>query len=64
MDFTVPTGTRGDNYDRFMVRMAGARAEHAHHRAGARSDPDGPIRIEDPRFFLPHKHEVYGSIEA
>ena len=37
-----PTGTRGDNYDRFLVRFAEMRAEHAHHRAGARADSRRP----------------------
>jgi NADH-quinone oxidoreductase subunit D len=26
--------------------------------------PDGPIMATDPRFILPHKSEVYGSIEG
>src|SRR4029453_4763520 len=26
--------------------------------------PDGPVRIDDPRFVLPEKHAVYNSIEG
>ena len=31
---------------------------------GLREIPDGPIRIDDPRYVLPEKHEVYGYIEG
>ena len=61
-DFEVPIGTRGDNYDRFLVRFAEMRAEHAHHRAGAGADPRRARScVDDPRFVLPPKQEVYGS---
>jgi NADH-quinone oxidoreductase subunit D len=64
MDFSVPTGTRGDNYDRFMVRMAEMeQSMHIIEQALAELPP-GPIAISDPRFFLPPKREVYGSIEG
>ena len=26
--------------------------------------PDGPVRIDDPRYVLPEKHDVYNSIEG
>jgi len=64
MDFTVPTGTRGDNYDRFMVRMAELEQSMRIIEQAVDQIPDGPIRIDDPRFYLPPKHEVYGSIEG
>jgi len=31
---------------------------------GLREIPDGPIRIDDPRYVLPEKHDVYNSIEG
>jgi NADH-quinone oxidoreductase subunit D len=64
LDFTVPTGTRGDNYDRFAVRMA--EIEQSIRIIGQALDqiPDGPVAITDPRYFLPPKQEVYGSIEG
>jgi NADH-quinone oxidoreductase subunit D len=64
MDFTVPTGTSGDNYDRFMVRMAEMeQSMHIIEQALAQM-PAGPVAITDPRYFLPPKQEVYGSIEG
>jgi NADH-quinone oxidoreductase subunit D len=64
MDFTVPTGTSGDNYDRFMVRMAEMEQSMRIIEQALAQLPDGPIAIDDPRFVLPPKREVYGSIEG
>ncbi len=64
MDFTVPTGTRGDNYDRFMVRVAEMEQSMRIIEQALAELPAGPIAITDPRFFLPPKREVYGSIEG
>jgi NADH-quinone oxidoreductase subunit D len=64
MDFTVPTGTTGDNYDRFMVRMAEMEQSMRIIEQALAQIPAGPIAISDPRYFLPPKQEVYGSIEG
>ncbi len=64
MDFTVPTGTRGDNYDRFMVRMAELEQSMRIVEQALAQIPAGPIAVSDPRWFLPPKQEVYGSIEG
>jgi len=64
MDFTVPTGTRGDNYDRFQVRFAEMTQSMRIVEQALAQLPDGPITITDPRFHLPPKQEVYGSIEG
>jgi NADH-quinone oxidoreductase subunit D len=64
MDFEVPTGTTGDNYDRFMVRFAEMHQSMRIVEQALAQLPDGPIAITDPRFFLPPKQEVYGSIEG
>jgi NADH-quinone oxidoreductase subunit D len=64
MEFTVPTGTRGDNYDRFHVRLAEMHQSMRIVEQALATLPDGPIAVTDPRFVLPPKQEVYGSIEA
>ncbi len=64
MDFIVPTGTGGDNYDRFMVRMAEMEQSMRIIEQALAQLPAGPIAITDPRYFLPPKREVYGSIEG
>ncbi len=64
LEFVVPTGTRGDNYDRFMVRMAELEQSMRLVEQALAQLPEGPIAISDPRYFLPPKQEVYGSIEG
>jgi len=64
VEFTVPTGTRGDNYDRFMVRMAEMEQSMRIIEQALAQLPDGAIAVGDPRFFLPPKQEVYTSIEG
>jgi len=63
-DFTVPTGTNGDNYDRFNVRLAEMDQSMKIVEQAMAQIPDGPITVTDPRFVLPPKNEVYGSIEG
>jgi len=64
MTFSVPTGTEGDNYDRFMVRMAEIEQAMRIIEQALLQIPEGPIVITDPRYFLPPKGEVYTSIEG
>jgi NADH-quinone oxidoreductase subunit D len=64
MEFDVPTGTTGDNYDRFMVRFAEMHQSMRIVEQALGELPDGPIAVTDPRFVLPPKSEVYGSIEG
>ena len=63
-DFEVPTGTQGDNYDRFLVRFAEMFQSMRIIEQALAQIPDGPIMANDPRYVLPPKHEVYGSIEG
>jgi NADH-quinone oxidoreductase subunit D len=64
MDFEVPTGTAGDNYDRFRVRFEELRQSMRIVRQALAEIPDGPIRADAPQYVLPPKPEVYGSIEG
>jgi NADH-quinone oxidoreductase subunit D len=64
MDFEVPTGTTGDNYDRFMVRLLEIEQSLRILEQALAGIPDGPIAVTDPRWFLPPKQEVYTSIEG
>ena len=63
-DFEVPTGTQGDNYDRFLVRFAEMYQSMRIIEQALAQIPDGPIMANDSRYVLPPKHEVYGSIEG
>ena len=64
LQFDVPTGSRGDNYDRFTVRMNEVEQSMRILEQAVAKLPGGPIRADDPRFVLPPKQEVYGSIEG
>lgn len=63
-DFEVPLGTKGDNYDRFLVRFAEIEQSIRIVEQALRDLPSGPVRIDDPRYVLPDKQRVYTSIEG
>jgi NADH-quinone oxidoreductase subunit D len=63
-DFDVPLGTTGDNYDRFLCRFNEMEQSMRIIDQALRDLPPGPVRVDDPRFVLPDKERVYGSIEG
>jgi NADH-quinone oxidoreductase subunit D len=64
VDFDVPLGTRGDNYDRFLVRFKEIEQSMRIAEQCLEKMPPGPIMISDTRFALPLKRDVYNSIEG
>ena len=64
LDFEVPVGSRGDNYDRFLCRIREIEQSMKIVEQALANLPVGPVWIEDPRFVLPEKEKVYGSIEG
>ena len=64
MEFEIPTGTTGDNYDRFMVRFAEMEQSMRIIDQALAQLPPGPILADDPRFVLPPKEQVYTTIEG
>ncbi len=65
LEFDVPVGTTGDNYDRFMVRGEEMRQSIRILEQSLEQMPDdGPINVDDPRIILPEKQDVYTTIEA
>jgi NADH-quinone oxidoreductase subunit D len=65
VQFDVPVGTRGDCYDRFVVRLEEIRQCIRIIEQCAEAMPkSGPINIDDPRIMLPAKDEVYSTIEG
>ncbi len=64
VDFEVPLGTRGDNYDRFVVRMKEMEQAMRIAEQCLEKLPEGPVMIRDSRFALPPKRDVYNSIEG
>jgi NADH-quinone oxidoreductase subunit D len=64
-DFEVPTGTAGDVYDRYLVRMEEMRqSTKLARQALARITPRGVYDIQDYRIVPPPKDKVYTEMEA
>jgi NADH-quinone oxidoreductase subunit D len=64
LDFEVPLGTQGDNYDRFTVRFQEIGQSMRIVEQALERIPPGPIKVNDPRIVLPEKKDVYGNIEG
>lgn len=62
--FEVPLGTKGDNYDRFQVRMLEIEQSLKICEQALANMPSGPISVDDPRIMLAPKDEVYHSIDG
>ena len=64
VDFDVPLGHKGDNYDRYLVRI-----EELHQSVKIINQcfkfmEPGPVNVDDWRVVLPPKELVYNTIEA
>jgi NADH-quinone oxidoreductase subunit D len=64
LDFEVPTGILGDNYDRYVVRMREMDESVYMIRQCVDLLPPGPVMTDDPRCALPDKALVYREIES
>lgn len=64
LDFEVPVLSNGDNYDRYLVRLAEIRESAKIIRQAIAQMEPGPIAVDDWRIVLPPKPAVYGSIEG
>jgi len=64
-DFDVPTGTAGDVYDRYLVRVEEMRqSTRIAQQALTRITPRGVFDIQDYRIVPPPKDKVYTEMEA
>jgi NADH-quinone oxidoreductase subunit D len=62
--FDVPVGTKGDCYDRYLVRMEEMRQSVAILRQALAGLPDGPVNcVDQPRIVLPAKAKVMTKME-
>ena len=64
MNFEVPLGVNGDNYDRYYVRMLEMEQSMRILEQALPKIPKGPVMIDDPKLKLPEKENVYNSIEG
>ena len=63
LDFDVPVGINGDNYDRYFVRMR-EMDESVYMIRQLRDAARGPDQRRRPALHLPDKHLVYSEIES
>jgi len=64
LDFNIPTGTTGDCYDRYLVRLEEMRQSTRIIDQVARNVPAGDYTVRDRDVVLPEKKDVYGNIEG
>ena len=63
-DFSIPVGTKGDTYDRFMVRQEEMWQSISIIQQAIAKMPAGPYHADVPEYYLPEKQEVYHNMEA
>jgi NADH-quinone oxidoreductase subunit D len=64
LDFEVPVGINGDNYDRYYVRMREMDESIGMIRQVVARLPAGPVDVDDRRCTFPDKPRVYREIES
>jgi NADH-quinone oxidoreductase subunit D len=64
MEFDVPVGTRGDCYDRFMVRVEEVYQSARIMKQCLAQMPEGPIATTDRKIYPPKRGEMKQSMEA
>jgi NADH-quinone oxidoreductase subunit D len=63
LDFDIPVGEAGDNFDRFLVRLEEIRQSTRMVDQCLNDMPEGPVDIDDPHIRLPGKSKVFGRME-
>jgi NADH-quinone oxidoreductase subunit D len=63
-DFKIPVGTMGDNYDRFIVRMAEVKESVKIIEQCLDGLPEGDYISDNRKYVLPPRHELATSMEA
>ncbi|HEY3356239.1 MAG TPA: NADH-quinone oxidoreductase subunit D [Polyangia bacterium] len=63
-DFEVPVGSKGDNYDRYLVRLEEIRQSLKIIEQAVEQLPGGPVIVDDPRVALVPPLTAYDSIEG
>ena len=64
LDFDVPVGTVGDNYDRYLMRIAEMRQSLRIITQCVTQIPEGPVRTEAPWLIRPPVGDAFGHVEA
>ena len=63
LDFDIPLGTTGDNFDRYLVRMEEIKQSLKIIKQAMKDMPEGPINIDNPYLRIASKQDVYSQME-
>ena len=63
-DFDIPTGTTGDCYARYLVRMEEMHQSIKIMKQAMENMPDGPVKVDDRKIAPPPRAEMKDSMEA
>jgi len=63
-DFEIPVGSKGDIYDRIMIRFEEMFQSIRIIRQAMKFIPEGSVFVEDSQVVLPPKADVYNNIEG
>jgi len=63
MDFDIPLGRTGDNFDRYLVRMEEIKQSYKIVKQAMKEMPEGPINVDHPYLRQPSKQDVYTRME-
>jgi NADH dehydrogenase I D subunit len=63
LDFLVPTGTNGDCFDRYVVRIEEMRQALRIIDQAVKEMPDGPFNVDDPQLVPPPHDDTYDNME-
>ncbi len=64
IEFDVPIGQFGDNYDRFLVRREEIFQSIKIVRKALDIIPNGAINVDNPKIYMPAKDKIYNTIES
>ena len=64
VEFDVPIGANGDNFDRYHVRIMEMRESVKIIKQCVQQIPEGPVKTEGPFFVRPPVGEAYAAVES
>jgi NADH-quinone oxidoreductase subunit D len=64
MDFEIPIGEKGDNFDRYLVRMEEINQSMRIVEQALEELPSGPINVDIPEYRWQSKDDIYTKIES
>ncbi len=64
LEFQIPIGRNGDNYDRYLIRMAEMREATKIMKQCIEKMPDGPVIAQEGKVVPPKRGEMKRSMEA